>query len=820
MMTIEKGMYHVELAQLSPDQIDPFSQQPWSPDQTKIIRTVGEEGDPIINAEMFIKYAQARITAALEIHGQGENQETLANLLPFVEEYFKEEDFEPFKKARQARTEIINKGNIEQASGEDKYVRFQAERAYQQAFQQVYAKNIQKLKKINLLLAHQIAPNESAEKVIKQINEKANELRALAARPIQENHYEAQGMQITSSHIPEGWVTFEQQAAHQRLYQRATGNDAPCGPFTNPSTIRDKRQIAQANAVRTEIQIEGKTVFVGHRHGSPSVLKINNEAKRQHETLKNVKQTMTLAARHQFAQLSDSEKKSILAGKTLPLNVSSLSLLSPVAKDDSVLGIPVDGMKQYRQVNDARLAYWSLQGRPVSLEVIDDQGHKRQIKVELNSTFMSMGVNAVRGVGTQAAKALVQRVNQRGINHFIDNFMQRSGVQNPTIRLIENNPVVAQYKNAVNSFDHIKLHGAYERLEVCNRILASTKKAKPSVIKELGKERQSLLKLIEKEEKKLDALYKKLAHARQKAYVAQLPLLKKQLANMEKGQLKTNQEHQKLRLFVDALDIYYHQPKSGLNRFLTVQSKNKEKNKIMKKAAKTENSNQASALLEKAEQIQKEIDSLNKSNYSFQSRFILLSQNMDSFVEWFCKSGEDRTGFLNEQIESFCIFIEKQGHPPRWDNQEDKKRLDDIMPQVHNGAPNRDTNALNDDSRGLKVTDKDFALPTLSYEMDKKMANLSANASKLYHYPLIKKVFQQLGIPSKEKVRQQQKEKEAKLLDNLSHRIEAHQAKKDPIIQIPTQFDTSLVTPSAPVIVKEEKVGPPSIVQLTHKNRL
>ena len=135
--------------------------------------------------------------------------------------------------------------------------------------------------------------------------------------------------------------------------------------------------------------------------------------------------------------------------------------------------------------------------------------------------------------------------------------------------------------------------------------------------------------------------------------------------------------------------------------------------------------------MRKAEQWQEKIDGLNKGNYQFQARFALLAQHMDNFVEWFCKSGEDRTGLLNEHIEAYCIFIEQNGHAPRWGNEEDNKKFHKMMPHVHNGAPNRETNGFNDDSPGLKVSDADFEMRNLSYYTDKKMANMAADSSKI-----------------------------------------------------------------------------------------
>jgi len=109
----------------------------------------------------------------------------------------------------------------------------------------------------------------------------------------------------------------------------------------------------------------------------------------------------------------------------------------------------------------------------------------------------------------------------------------------------------------------------------------------------------------------------------------------------------------------------------------------------------------------------------------------MLCAHMDQFVEWFCKSGEDRTGLLNEHIEGFCIFVEKYGYAPSWDNKEDYVKFHKLMPLVHNGAPNRETNGYNDDCPGMKVSDPDFDMPTVSYYTDKKVANISKSATSI-----------------------------------------------------------------------------------------
>lgn len=696
-----------------------------------IERHIDKNAFPVMTADMFREYAKNRLTAARALNGNNEQLDLLASQIDYL---FHPNDFSTFAAAKQNKEAIIDKATkwfdakeIDAATFE--MTCHESEKMYRAEFDRTYKAALKKMQHVNRLLAHAVDPKKDPAKVIKKINSKADDLRAKVARPTQHHTYKAQEMLVESSHVPEGWLTREQKD----LFKRVQGEPAPEDrPYTCPSTIRDKRQVGLVNALRTEIKVNGKKMFEGHRHGSPSVLKINNDAERQFRTLQNVKQSMALAAKAQIEKLA-SENKNF--PDPLVLDMAAMSLLSPVMQGDLL-----DGMKQYRQVDDSRHAYWSLQGRPISIEIEDPNGELRRINVQLNSTFMSVGVNAVRGVGTPGARDLVQRVNNRGLDQLIQSFSKQIPNIDPEdkqlvrvgrrIQEIETQPDIAKYKNEIKTFDRTQLIDAYEKLEACNRGLADPKLKSLLGARTLNKERKSLLKVINKEENKLDKLYKKLAKAREEVYQDRASDLKNILEYLrtEKG-YQNNKDFQKMQIFVDALDIYYNQPQPGLKRFIQVKLKTNEKNKIIKKMEKTRNWDEKDRLRAQANDIQKEIDFLNKANYRFQARFAMLASHMDQFVEWFCKSGEDRTGLLNEHIEAFCIFIEKYGYAPRWENQEDHQKFHALMPDVHNGAPNVYTNAYNDDCPGLKVSDPDFEMPTVSYYTDKKMANILKNST-------------------------------------------------------------------------------------------
>ena len=687
----------------------------------KITRNIEENGHPVLSQAVFIQYATARVEAAKSLLKK-ENKESpeLNQLSDYIKDYFSQED------------DIKEEDKFKKAKNQKPLDKEQ----YNTAFNAYYKYNIKKCQKINRLLVHYLNPEVRDKKqfkaVMKKIEAECSNLKAETERPIQENHYNALDLEVTSSHIPEGKFNKFQEALYTKLHKKTDQKSPEDRVYTTPSTIRDERQIGQVNALQTEIKIGDKVVFSGHRHGSPCPYKIEDDAERQYRTLQNIKQTMAIAAKEKIAALTKeqtelkkknpknepenprlTELTAILDTKTkaLTLDISSMSLLSPV--NDTVLD---KSDKQVRQVNDSRLAYWSLQGREIPLDIPGKPG----FTVNLNSTFMTMGVNAARGIEGPEAAALIKRVNNRGLNNLIENFIKDlssnasdSNAIESTIKMIDNYPDIKACKDAIKNFDYTKLHQAYANLDDISQNLSNSS-ASEKIKKEEIKKREAILKTIDEQERRreatlktideqeriLDTHHEALANARKAAYKNALPKFQaelKELANQNIDPpflLKT-------RLFVNALDTFYNQPQVGIGRAA--------KQKISKRF---------------------EDHTRNKGNYEFQSQFALLAHKRGEFVEWFCKSGEDRTGLLNEYIEAYCIFIGKNGRPPIWDNPDDEKALQAIMPHVHNGAPNRESNGFNDDSPGLKVSNADINLSRaqLDYTQDKQVGEIKDKA--------------------------------------------------------------------------------------------
>lgn len=802
---------------LSADERDSFTKQKWHSKQTKIVRHISDGGHPDINPEMFVHYAEVRIDAAIDLLKRTNgNEQKIAKLEKFKNEYL--QGF--FSEVDYSALEFL-KIKLASIADQNSNFYFKVNQQFNREFDKVYNQNIEKMQQINALLAESVNPNEKSEKVIKQINERASELRTLEVRPILEHHYEVDGVKVTSSHIPEGWLISEQESLKTKVYQTMHPGvtDPQVGPYTTPSTITNDKQVGQRNAVRSEIQV-GDDEFIGHRHGSPSVLKMNNQAKRQHRNLLNVKQTITLAAQHQFD--ADNHQPN----DVLRVDIATMSLLSPIMPDHKI-GNKLDPMQQYRQVEDMRHAFWSLHGRNIQVTVKDKNGQPHTITVQPQINYMSIGVNAVRGIGTPAAKDLVRRINNRGINQFIESFAYDTNTFKEAtkelkavikeINQIENNDDIKKYNNQLNSFDRTSLTAAYKTLEKANAELSADSDLEPDK-KKLNKDRKEALKVITREEKKLDQINKDLADARQKAYSPHIAGWKEKLDKLQTNE-GTNKSFKKTRLFVDSLDIYYNQPQPGIKRFLAVKRKASEQKKAIKAIFKIDEKiklavndqerndllNQSAALHEKVNALQQEINFLNKSNYRFQSRFIIASGLMGKYADWQCKSGEDRTALLNEQIEAHYIFNKTQGHPPRWDNEEDNDKYYGIMQKVHNGSPNRVTTGYNDNAPGLKVTQTDYAIRYVDYTNDKKIANIQSNASKLHGYTLKDKIKHAFGIPSKSKLKAQEAERSKRLRGKVDKFILSQSQKEDNVSEPQRSLLPSFVSHNSGSLQHETK---------------
>ena len=95
----------------------------------------------------------------------------------------------------------------------------------------------------------------------------------------------------------------------------------------------------------------------------------------------------------------------------------------------------------------------------------------------------------------------------------------------------------------------------------------------------------------------------------------------------------------------------------------------------------------------------------------FGARYLLVNEKMGNAVDFYCKSGEDRTGRMQNLIEELCEFSREKGYFPRYDldkqaiDKSDEARQKNIAKIVSERSVSRDnTNANARGARGLQIT--------------------------------------------------------------------------------------------------------------------
>lgn len=114
------------------------------------------------------------------------------------------------------------------------------------------------------------------------------------------------------------------------------------------------------------------------------------------------------------------------------------------------------------------------------------------------------------------------------------------------------------------------------------------------------------------------------------------------------------------------------------------------------------------------------------------ARFLLASQKMGHHVDFYCKSGEDRTGRMQNMVEELCIFYRNNGHYPSYDvqnkkmNPEEQKIQANIALSVNEFSVSRDICGQNCiGARGLQIAESlsvNQMLPAKSGDAIGKMA--------------------------------------------------------------------------------------------------
>jgi hypothetical protein len=122
------------------------------------------------------------------------------------------------------------------------------------------------------------------------------------------------------------------------------------------------------------------------------------------------------------------------------------------------------------------------------------------------------------------------------------------------------------------------------------------------------------------------------------------------------------------------------------------------------------------------------------------ARFLLASQKMGSHADFYCKSGEDRTGRMQNMVEELCIFYRNYGYYPRYDankksmEPEDQKIQSQIAVMVHEFSVSNDITGENSrGARGLQIGEGLKTNQTLPASVGDQMGKMAKGIYSLRH---------------------------------------------------------------------------------------
>ncbi len=392
--------------------------------------------------------------------------------------------------------------------------------------------------------------------------------------------------------------------------------------------------------------------FQGYRHSSYPPIKILDPFERQRATAEIVKDMLRELARQKII------KSANLVQPIIELSLSSLTLLSPIAlleaaniTDKYVLP---PGESEYLQLQESYQALMLYQNREIDLEV---DGIKIKVKLDVNlvnAASNTFGVFvAKQGVtGKRLAQSwLEHRINAQGFNQYMrktEKFLSDGNSVFEACSLDSDELTKLQ----------VKLSSAYGQLDSL-------------LSRGLQQAYQEQLKAIQKIQDQIFAIETNLMAKRKNFYIKNKSLIKNRLEEI-KTQLASNNN-----------------------------SSNNNSSDDNKKLQIEQLYYQSIAMYMDG-QIEPD---------QFGARYLLVTQKMGHAVDFFCKSGEDRTGRMQNLLEELCEFSRKNGYFPRYDfksceiNKQDAFQQEEIATVVSEFSVSRDINDQNvHGARGLQIT--------------------------------------------------------------------------------------------------------------------
>ena len=481
-----------------------------------------------------------------------------------------------------------------------------------------------------------------------------------------------------------------------------------------PSTKRDEGKLANLVEVASgSVDSEGKIniEFTGYRHSSYSPIRVTDKIERR--------ALATEAAQDMFAEIAKKE----LQGRNpddfnehnpLPISLSSMALLSPIKFDKKFMR----DESEHRQLKESQYALIMYNQRPVKLLIDGKEIYVKPIVNLMNNPANIHGIKAkktyeiINKIRTplKLSVDLEERINTRGMYFFTKDVNTHL---NNKIEDIKRSPLDKDAKEIIEGYEEIKAsYDSSEGLKKAEEILANIgdnelitayeelEKSQKAYMENKSPENKknyfSRMKETRKVEKKLHEAYKGVEIERKKIWdenKKKLGSLDKKIIDYlgnEKNRNKINSEEGKpLKDLLLCLQLYHQGEAMYFGR--------------------------------------------NLEAHQFPSRYLLVNQMMGKPVDWFCKSGEDRTGRLNNFVEELCAFVDEKGHFPGYDFgkkdmvQKDRDTQQELAKTVVEFSVSRDICDANaHGARGLQQTATGMAVNKgLTNKTGNKIAHLA-----------------------------------------------------------------------------------------------
>jgi hypothetical protein len=468
--------------------------------------------------------------------------------------------------------------------------------------------------------------------------------------------------------------------------------------YTMPSTIRNREGIV--NFVQTSfsaMQPDDKplVLFKAYRHGSPIPIKVHShedsplidraahgvakrrgnkssshKIKRQMMAMRCIKQLIEQIARDKISEGAD-------ISKPIDISIASLSLLS-----DTCAAKPFVNRAEFEgdMIKEVRLALKFYDHQKVRVMV-----DGKQVWTQVDTMFVTAGTNMIKSLPSGDNVSQEDRTNREGFYRFTQHIAEHVKKLSPDNLLFSESAkkLVTGFDKMINSVQlttlkvklidkqkELCIYDEYIKLRILGRAYEKISTSQSPNKKDLADivfQYNATLDTINTKELELDNLYKEIFNQQSKDWSSNRKDFKANLGVLEESEVPLDAAHAQLRdmarLFYDTQKLYYDRHTTGVKKYAS-----------------------------------------GDFYFEFHKRYLLLASQVGLTPDFFCKSGEDRTGRLDNMVQEMLIHRQEFGQFAAVNNGEQNNVIKyTISRTVHECSASRENTRWNSDAVGLQV---------------------------------------------------------------------------------------------------------------------